>query len=203
MNYLYSKYKHYDLFIRENKSNRLSKGLKILPYESKISSLLKKTLNMNEEIFDKSITTNYELIDIDNDFKKIVFKSNSNTEYRLDIFKIEEWGSVVNHISFSLNDERFNILPKDYQEFQEYEIEYHSLTNKNETIEILNRIHFILRDLVDKGIINNSFCIGGTKLEKKNKIYQYLLKTIVGDDGFKKINTNVYSEVGWGIYFKI
>lgn len=202
MKYLYSKSEHYDLFIKENKSNRLSKGLKIMPYESKVSSLLKKTYNINEEIFDKSIVTDYELINVEDGFKKVVFKSNSNTEYRLDIFEIEEDG-IVNHISFALNSQKFDVLPKDYGEFQEYEMEYQELTNKNETIEVLNRIHFILRDLVEKTIINNSFCIGGTKLEKKNKIYQYLLKTIVGEGGFKKLNTNIYPEIGWGLYFKI
>jgi hypothetical protein len=69
-------------------------------------------------------------------------------------------------------------------------------------IELLNRLHFILKDLVSKNIINNNFCIGGTELIENN-IYEFFLKVIVGDGGFEKINTNVYSKVGWGLYFSI
>lgn len=203
MKYLYSKYEHYNIFILSNKSNRLSKGLKVLPYESKISNLLKKSYSVNEEIFDRSIDTKYELINVKNNFKKIIFKSNSNTEYRLDIFEIEERKDMVSHISFALNDEKFDSIPKNDIEFQEYEAEYQKLTNKNEMIEVLNRIHFILSDLIDTKIINNNFCIGGTKLEEKNKIYQYLLKVIAGENGFKKLDTDVYPEIGWGLYFTL
>ena len=203
MKYLYSKSEHYNIFILSNKSNRLSKGLKVLPYESKISNLLKKSYSVNEEIFDRSIDTKYELINVKNNFKKIIFKSNSNTEYRLDIFEIEERKDMVSHISFALNDEKFDSIPKNDIEFQEYEAEYQKLTNKNEMIEVLNRIHFILSDLIDTKIINNNFCIGGTKLEEKNKIYQYLLKVIAGENGFKKLDTDVYPEIGWGLYFTL
>ena len=46
------------------------------------------------------------------------------------------------------------------------------------------------------------FCIGGAKLLAKNNIYQYMLKVIVGEDGFKKLKTNKYN-TGFGLYFKI
>lgn len=69
--------------------------------------------------------------------------------------------------------------------------------------EIINKIHFILNDLIDNKIINNYFCIGGTKLLTKNNIYQYVLKILVGEDSFKKLDTNVYKDTKFGLYFKI
>ena len=42
-----------------------------------------------------------------------------------------------------------------------------------------------------------------TEIIEKNNIYEYLLKVIVGDDGFKKMKTEVYDKVGWGLYFSI
>jgi hypothetical protein len=80
--------------------------------------------------------------------------------------------------------------------------DYDKLTNKNEMIEILNRIHFIIKDLLYKNIIINSFCIGGTDLESKNNIYYYFLKIMVGENGFSKKDTKYYDS-GWGLYFKI
>ena len=56
--------------------------------------------------------------------------------------------------------------------------------------------------MLNKGIINNKFCVGGTKLLSKNNICEYFLKVLVGDDGFVKKQTNVY-ETGWALYFKI
>jgi hypothetical protein len=87
--------------------------------------------------------------------------------------------------------------------YSDYDIDYNKPTGKNEMIELLNRLHFILKDLVSKNIINNNFCIGGTELIEKNNIYEFFLKVIVGDGGFEKINTNVYPKVGWGLYFSI
>ena len=78
--------------------------------------------------------------------------------------------------------------------------EYESPTNKGEIIEILNRLNYIIRDLVKHGM-ENSFCIGGTEIQKKNDIYEYFLK-VIGCD-FDKRNTSVYPKSGWGLYFKI
>ena len=205
MEYLYTKYKHYQLFLEINKSNRLSKNLKIIPTESKISSLIKKTHNyqsLNEEIFDKPIDTDYEIFNVEDNFKKVIFKTNSNTEYRLDLFTIEENNLLINHISFTVNDDVYDTLPTNDVDFGKYEDEYEKLTKKNEIYEILNRIRFILKGLVDTKVINNNFCIGGAKLESKNIIYEYFLKIVVGDKGFEKILTNIYP-TGWGLYFKI
>jgi hypothetical protein len=57
--------------------------------------------------------------------------------------------------------------------------------------------------MVNDKVIENSFCVGGTLFLKKNYLYKYFLKMIVGEDGFKKRDTVVYPKVGWGLYFKI
>lgn len=203
MRYLYTKSEHYELFLESNKSNRLSKGLKIIPTESKSSDIFKKSNNyVSEEIFNTSYETEYDMSDITNG-KKAIFKTNSNAEYRIDIFPIKEEDNLINHISFTLNDDKFDIIPDNETDWNEFDNQYNKLTGKGEMIEILNRVHFILKDLVNEDIISNSFCVGGSKLEEKNDIYKYFLKVVVGESGFEKLPTKVYPEIGWGLYFKI
>lgn len=205
MNYLYTKTEHYKLFIKDNKSNRLSKDIKILPESDKMN-LFKISLNynLNEEIYDKPLETNYRLLKIKDNFIKILFQSRSNTNYRLDIHTIVEKNGTVNHISFTEDDIKYDVIPNNKFDFEQYEVDYNKPTGKNEMIELMNRIHYILSDLLLKGsLLNNSFCIGSTELIEKNNIYEYLLKVIVGDKGFKKINTDIYPKFGWGLYFSI
>jgi hypothetical protein len=204
MNYLYTRSDHYKLFFERNRSDRLSKKLKISPQESKIRDLLTISLDyINEEIFDSPVNTDYQVEDNPGS-KKIVFESSSKTEYRLDIFIIKENDKgIVNHLSFTENDKMYDVIPNNDIEFQEYENSYHRLTNKKEVYEVLNRIRFILNDLVNKNNISNYFCIGGSKLEKKNVIYEYFLKVVVGENGFDKLSSDVYTDTGWGLYFSI
>jgi hypothetical protein len=205
MKYLYTKTEHYKLFVKENKNNRLSKDIKILPESDKMS-LFKISLNsnLNEEIYDKPLETDYKLLKIKDNFIKVLFQSKSNINYRLDIHTIVEKNGIVNHISFTEDDIKYDIIPDKQSDFEQYEIDYNRLTGKNEMIELMNRIHYILSNLLSNDdLSNNSFCIGGTELIEKNNIYEYLLKVIVGDGGFKKINTDIYSKVGWGLYFSI
>ena len=148
--------------------------------------------------------TDYKLLKIKDNFIKVLFQSKSNINYRLDIHTIVEKNGIVNHISFTEDDIKYDIIPDKQSDFEQYEIDYNRLTGKNEMIELMNRIHYILSNLLSNDdLSNNSFCIGGTELIEKNNIYEYLLKVIVGDGGFKKINTDIYSKVGWGLYFSI
>lgn len=204
MIYLYTKTEHYKKFVEDNKSNRLSKFIKVLPESDKMN-LFKLSLNsaFNEEIYGSPIETKYNLVKVNNNFLKVLFTSKSNTNYRLDIHIINEENGIVNHISFTENDSKYDTIPDNQYGFDQYESDYNRLTGKNEMIEFMDRIHFILSDLLNKGnLSNNLFCIGGTELEKNN-IYEYLLKVVVGDNGFKKIETNIYPKVGWGLYFSI
>lgn len=182
MKYLYTKNKHYQEFIKENNSDRLSKNLKIF------TTSKDKLLNINE-IFDRILETEYEIIP-NTDFE-IIFNTDNKFEYRLNLIPIYELGKgKVYHIAFTDSENKLG------------DLNYEKLLNRNEMIEVLNRISFIMNDLLNKDIIENNFCIGGTDLELKNKIYKYFLKVVVGEDGFKKQNTKEYDS-GWGLFFKI
>jgi len=188
MKYLFTKNDHYIKYVEEHGSDRLCKNLKL--YITSKDILLKKVSNNINEIFDKNIKTDYDIVYNNNNIL-ISFLSNSEFKYRLDIFKIKEINGVVNHISFSKYDGNIND-----------EENYEELLNKNEMIEVINRIHYILKDLVKNNNITNYFCIGGCDLLSKNRIYEYALKTIVGVDGFKKLYTDLYDSK-FGLYFKI
>lgn len=191
MKYLHTKQEHYRLFVEKYKTDRLKKNLKIFT-TSKDKLLIEH--GIINEIFNNPINTKYDVFKAGNDFK-IIFSTNSNTKYRIDIIPISEINGFVNHISFSLSE---NELDKN---------DYEKLTNKNEMSEILNRIHFILNDLVKTKVIINYFCIGASEIEGKNKIYEYFLKVVVGENGFDKLHTDVYKNendnLNWCLYFKI
>jgi hypothetical protein len=185
MNYLYVKYENYIDFININDTNRLSKNLKIMT-NSKGGQLIK-------EIFTSPIETNFKIEKYTPNML-ISFYSEKGFKYRLDIFRVIEKDKskeYINHIAFS-----------DYDNDPNDEEKYEELVGRNEMREILNRIHFILLDLISDQTINNSFCIGGTKLEEKNKIYEYMLKVLIGNEGFTKQQTDVY-KTNFGLYFKI
>ena len=201
MIYLYSKYEHYLKFLSENKSDRIHKGVKLITIDNKYSSLC--NIKINEEIFENPIECEYDISDIGNDRIKVRFKSKREVDYRIDISKIAEDGQLINHIGFTIDNFKFDKLPTNQMEQDEFDMEYEALTDKNEVYDVLGRIRYILLHMIKNKIINNHFCVGGTVFLKKNKLYEFFLKVIVGDDGFKKKQTDVYPKIGWGLYFTI
>ena len=180
MKYLYSKSEHYIKFLESNSTNRIYKNLKIWTTGSK-----NDLLGINE-IFESPLATEYTSSNHPNNGLKLIFKTNSETEYRLDLLFIEEFNEVINHISFTLNKSTFDIIPDNNHDYDIMNSEYDKPTGKKEMIEILNRIHFILRDLVSKNKINNSFCIGSTEIIEKNNIYEYFSNPSLPTTTFKK-----------------
>lgn len=201
MIYLYSKYEHYLKFLNENKSDRIYKGVKLVTIDNKYSSLF--NIKINEEIFEKPIECEYDVSDIGNNRIKIRFKSKKEVDYRIDISKITEGGQLINHIGFTIDNPKFDEFPTNQQEQDEFDMDYEALTDKNEVYDVLGRIRYILLHLIKNKIINNHFCVGGTVFLKKNKLYEFFLKFLVGGDGFEKKQTEVYPKVGWGLYFTI
>ena len=175
MNYLITRKEHF-------KNDRLSKRLKITTIGDYDELFNVSTKN---EILNTNLITNY----IKENDELYSFYSDSKTKYRLDIIlKNEEDKGIVNHIAFSLYDNN--------------ETNYDKLTDKKEMIEILNRIKYIINDLVNNHNLYNYFCIGGTELETKNNIYEYSLYILLGENNYKKLKTNLYDS-GWGLYFEI
>ena len=202
MIYIYSKYEHYLKYLLKNNTDRLHKGLKLTTSSNNKTSLFNNN-RLNEEIFNNSIQCDYEIVNLKNNHIKVIFKSKNDNEYRIDIFKILENSKIINHIGFTLNNDIFDITPTTPEEQEIFDIEYEKMTNISEIYDILGRIRYILENMVNDKIIDSSFCIGGTKFIKKNKLYEYMLKFIVGDDGFEKRESDIYPKIGWGLYFDI
>lgn len=138
---------------------------------------------LNEEIFN-GLETKYDIIE--NDLNYLVrFITISGTEYRFDL--LNEPKKKIYHLAFSLFS---NEIGND--------IEYHRHTDKGESLELMNRLIFILKDLSDR-IEVEYYCIGLTGNKKKDNIYEYMMRFL---SGWEKKQTAHY-ETGWGIYFNI
>lgn len=144
------------------------------------TKLVSRLFPVNEEIFNGT-KTQYS-ISKSSDGYLITFKSNSDTEYRFDLLKDPD--DDIYHLAFGLLDTN--------------DVEYEVLTNKNESLEVFSRLIWILKDTSSKKGIDK-FIIGMTNDEKKNRIYQYMMKFI---SGWKKIDTTNY-DTGKGIYFEL
>lgn len=140
-------------------------------------------LKINGEIFDDSgIETEYNIKSIGDNYL-IKFSTNSETEYRFDLFK--EPDIDIYHLSFSLYD---SLLDD----------EYHNKTNKGESLEVYSRLIWILNDL-NKEINVDEYCIGATGDDSKDRIYEYMMRFV---DNWERRETDQYN-LGWAIYFKI
>jgi hypothetical protein len=144
------------------------------------NSQFPKFLNISEEVFEGR-ETKYEIVKEADDHILIRFKSTSNIEYRIDLFK--EPNTNIWHIAFSLFD--IDISNSNY----------HERTDKKESIDIISRIVWILKDIKR----DVEYCIGATPDPIKNKIYEYLMRFITN---WERRETNQYT-LGWAIYFKL
>lgn len=179
-NYILVKLEHYIDYVKENGHNRLDRWNRIwAPSKSKMLYELSTGKIYEEEIF-SGIETEYK---IENNV--ILFKCNSNTEYRFDLIK--EPNENIYHLGFSLSD-------NDLDNSDEYE----KPTNKQESLEVLNRLIWILKD-IDKNIEVDEYCIGSTGNNKKDRIYEYILNYV---SSWEKRDCSAYKE-GWALYFKI
>lgn len=185
--YLKVRYSEYIRFMKSNGSDRIGKGVKLGPH-------------FINEVFDRKIKTEYSISDKDYHPRnkelfriEISFITNSDTKYRIDIWSLVEMGERSNHISFSLYD--------NVDENGDHTDEYEAPTNKEELYEVISRISFIIKDMIKKKILTNSFCIGGTTDVRKNKMYEKILFS-VGAIDIEKRETELYTE-RWGLYFNI
>lgn len=140
--------------------------------------------NKVNEIFDKHIPTEYSVHDrkspIYNDYDYIFyFKTQTNIEYRIDILKHDDDKVKYNNMYSIL----FSLKKND--PYKSKVDEYEELTDKNEMIEILNRIRYILKDWISKNNLNITFVIGKSDIERKNKIYKYFIRICFPDYNIK------------------
>jgi hypothetical protein len=177
--YLYVKSEHYQKYIENVGSNRLDKWIKILPPPSKAT-----LFGAIQEAFE-GIETDYNIIQNGNNYL-IKFKTNSGTEYRFDIWN--EPNTTIYDLAFSLAKNEPNDINK-----------YEELTDKKESIELLSRLVWILKDVKPKLNVSE-FCIGATNLTSKDNIYKNLMKFA---KSWQKKYTKKYTPSNWALYFKL
>lgn len=151
---------------------------------SKIS--ITEIFNELTEIFDKKIETEFKKIDY-GEYIAYSFKTNSSHEYELEFHYSDEYcdtvlndniilGDVINSKCDNYNIECFDIaftqtIVKDKDNPDEFEQE----TNKNEHIELMGRIAFIIGNLINEYSKINLFVVGNSR-RNKNIIYETIFK---------------------------
>lgn len=170
----------YKRYIDRYGTNKLDKNNEIYTHGSFPPKFYREKYNINEEIFNGT-PCDYEINKNSNTIN-IKFTSKLNNNYRLDLFK--EPNVNIWHIGFSeMDSDIYN--PE----------QYHELTNKNESIDVLSRLVWILKDIN----LNVEYCIGATGDLKKDKVYEYMMRFV---SNWEKKETNLYP-LGWAIYFNI
>jgi hypothetical protein len=168
------KIEDYIKYLEINSNNKLDKSNKIYA-----NCGFPKFLNINEKVFEGR-ETEYDIIEDTNDKVLIKFKSASETEYRLDLFR--EPNTQIFHIGFSIFNTELNN-------------EYHTKTNRFEAIDVISRLVWILKD-INKNV---EYCIGATGDESKDSVYEYIMRFV---SNWEKRTTDQY-DLGWAIYFSI
>jgi len=172
-------HKQYISLTEKYKTNKLDKNTTIDIY-SKFNEnhYIGKKIN---ELFDNELITEY-VIDrrISKAFKNkydyiFIFKTNSGTEYRLDLLYHED-----NKVSYTnMYSILFSTSENDPYEVEEEQ--YEEKTNKREMIELMNRLRYIINEwLKIMNFKTITFVIGKSSIEKKNEIYKYLIVICFG-----------------------
>jgi hypothetical protein len=175
------KFEHFIQYQKENKTFYLDKKNHYYVFHPSKTTMLNRFKPVLE-IFDGTITEYKFTSDSNDNDICIIFKTNSNTKYRLDLSK--EPNTNIYHLAFSLED----VDIKNYEK----------LTNLKESKEVFSRIAYILKDLTEKYSIHE-YCIGATGVEKKDFLYSSMMRYV---DSWEKRDTPYY-DLGWALYFKI
>ena len=163
-------------YVEQNSTNLLDEQNEILP----IGSFPPLFYKITEEVFDGR-SCNYDIIKDDINHILIRFKCRFNNEYRIDLLKDP---NNVYHIGFSKYE-------NDIDDPKNYEKE----TEDNNSVDVLSRIVWILKDLSR----NYDYCIGITGNDKKDNTYMYMMQFV---SNWEKKKTDFYP-TKWGIFFNI
>lgn len=189
MKYIKTTIESYNLYITENKTDKISKDERL--YCSNFSP--------NHPLYEityNPLKTNYNILTSNNDYK-ILFKTNSNTEYKLDLIKIKsesKWEDLIHYsISFSLSNSNSD--------------NYHELTMLKELYELFDRIMYILLDFInDKKII---FVIGNPFDKRKNILYMDFIESFRKHKNIEIIKDQLsffgseFDDSNWAYFIKI
>lgn len=188
-------------------------------YGSRIKNIINEVFNNYIlEIFDSEISTEYKKIDSKVDiFKTTVyrFKTKSNTLYDLEFIHTKVMGDDImdddsklyQHIKNGDIDKTFNsidlaftltdrIINNDNISHEEY-IEN---TFKNETIELIARINYLIKEFIKNNPNKNIFVVGKNTTISKLAIYKKLFNNIFSND-FKFTEGEHYGYREGALYF--
>lgn len=186
----------YNEFIKENKTNRLSKNEKLEQPGAGVVNFL--NIEKIDEIFDSKIDKlEYEENAVDKKHGNITyfFKSKSNTEYRLDLVVLLEKNEDIKDerlhnkrfisVSFSLSNSNYE--------------NYDDQTNLNELYDVMSRIRYLIQLNEYKTNLNYIFMFG-KPAENKINMYKYFIKICFPDyklivdytSGFPNTNVGYY-----------
>lgn len=186
----------YNEFIKENKTNRLSKNEKLEQPGAGVVNFL--NVEKIDEIFDSKIDKlEYDEKAIDRVHGDITyfFKSKSNTEYRLDLIILFERNKDLKDkrlhnkrfisVSFSLSNSNYE--------------NYDDQTNLNELYDVMSRIRYLIQLNEYKTNLSYVFMFG-KPAENKINMYKYFIKICFPDyklvvdytSGFPNTNVGYY-----------
>jgi len=181
--YIYVKQEHYLLYQEKYGHTRLDKWNRILPPAS-LNNVFSVAYNkIYEEIFE-GIETQYTLTKNNNNYL-ILFRTNKSNKYRFDL--LSEPNTKIYDLAFSDSSNDLDDVNK-----------YEELTDRKESIEVLSRLSWILKDVTLK-INVDEYCIGATGIQGKDNIYLYMMRFA---SNWEKRYTKKYP-LGWALYFTI
>jgi hypothetical protein len=187
-------------------------------YSNRIKSLIKEEFDkIICEIFDKEISTKFEIIkSIKYSFNVITyrFNTNSNTSYDLEFFYTDVRGKetmsnntlLYQHIIDMKPNETYNsvdlaiTLTERIRNDDTHLDNYTTDTNKNESIEVMGRIQYLVKEFIKNNPDINIYIIGKSTKEGKLNMYKKLFTNIFSND-FIMIEGNHWGYDKGAIYF--
>jgi hypothetical protein len=190
----------YSEFLKENKTNRLSKTEKI-----KYDSGVVKYLNVEKinEIFDKELDSlDYEVsvykhpVYEDEENITYFFNTKKDNRYRLDLVILKE-------DNLDLKDKRLHnkkFISVSFSKFDATESDYDEETNLFELYDVMSRIRFLIK-LNEYKLENNYVFMFGKPSENKLNMYEYFIKMCFPDYKLIKDYTSGFKWTNIGYYF--
>jgi len=172
-------------------------------YTKRIKSLIKEELNrLIVEVFEGELNTNYQELSQKYDTYNVItyrFETNSKTSYDLEFIfnyvlgneKMSDGSELYTHIlnmkrtdymesidiGFTLSD-RINNFGLDSIEANEFT----KNSNKNEPIELMGRISYLIKMFINSNENINIFIVGKNTDRSKLKIYRTIFKNIFSNN---------------------
>lgn len=187
----------YNEFLKENKTNRLSKYEKIEGSDSGTVKYLKI-----DEIFNREINElDFEKEDYQHpDYKSeknttYWFKTKSDTKYRLDLVILKEDNSNLKDIR--LHNKKF--ISVSFSLADSNSEDYDTVTNKNEIYDLMSRIRYLI-ELNEFKIKSDYVFMFGKPADSKIRMYENFIKMCFPDYILIKDYTSGFPNTNFGYY---